>query len=141
MKIEKLFEVLKHLDTNKALKKKLKIFVVVGMFGSILVGGLAIWLGYKAFNFVATKTNDIAPTSIVKVSSDNLNSELTRLSKLQTVSCWEKVQSLIAVGIWLDRSALDNLIDLKEACWDKNLTAAHKVDVLEKKIINKRGKI
>jgi hypothetical protein len=132
MKIEMLFELLKKIEKNKNLKKKLKIFLGIGIFSFFILGGLAIWLGLKAVNYVGSKTIDLVPISTIKVNSEKLNSELTKLSRTQAVGCWEKAQSLIAVEVWLERSASDNFMDLKASCWGNNLTAPQQVDISEK---------
>jgi hypothetical protein len=132
MRREVIFEILKKLEAKKDLKRRLKVFVIIGVIGFFIVGAIAMWIGFKTVSFVATKTKEVDPTSVVKVHTENFKSELTSISKHQVVSCWSKAQSLIAVQVWLERSAMDNLVDLKATCLENNSSAAQNVDIPEK---------
>lgn len=120
MNKEIVFKILKKIESNKNLKRKLKIIVVVGIVGVIIISTLTVWIGFKAVNYVATKTKEAGQAPVVQAYVHNINSEFKTLSKNHVVSCWGKAQSLIAIQVWIERSALDNLIDLKNACIDFN---------------------
>lgn len=129
MKKEIVFKILKKIESNKKLKRKLKIFVVAGIFGFFIISALTIWIGFKAVNYVATKTKEAGRAPIVQGYVHNINSELKTLSKNQVVSCWDKAQSLIAIQVWIERSAIDNLMDLKVACLENNSSSTQNLNI------------
>ncbi len=113
------FEILQTLKTEPKLMRKVKIFAVVGIVGFLITVALMIWAGVSAFNYVASSASQViqSPTALGHV--ENLKTELKSLPKLQAINCWGKAQSLIAVQPWLERPALDNLVNLKVACFEQ----------------------
>ncbi len=122
MKQEIVFEYLKKLKEKPNLMRKIKIFAVVGIVGFLITGALTIWAGMEAFNYVASKTNEVVQSTVALNHVENLKTELKALPKLQPLNCWGKVQSLMAVQPWLERPAIDNLVNLKLACLDDKST-------------------
>ena len=116
MKREIIFELIHKLKEKPHLMRKLKIFAVIGVVGFLITGGLAIWAGVTAFNYVATKATEAVQSPMAQTHVDNLKAELKNLPKIQALSCWGKAQSLLAVQPWLERPVIDNLINLKVAC-------------------------
>ncbi len=116
MKKEIITEILKKLNTKPNLMRKLKIFAIVGIVGFIFVGGLTIWVGISAFNYIAIKAKETVKSPAALNHIDNLKSEFSNLPKLQALSCWSTAQSLMTAQPWLEKSAVDNLVTLKTAC-------------------------
>lgn len=121
MKQNLVYQLFRKLRTRPDLMRKMKVFLAIGIVGLFITGALAIWAGVSAFNYVATKTNEViqSPTALAKVKS--LKTEAMQLPKFQALSCWGKAQSLMAVEPWLVRPALDNLKNLKVACLEATL--------------------
>lgn len=129
MKKEIVFKILNKIESNKDLKRKLKKIVVVGIVGFLIISALTIWIGFKAVNYVATKTIEAGQAPIVQGYVNNINSELKTLSKNQIVSCWGKAQSLIGIQVWIERLAIDNLMDLKVACLENNSSTTQNLNI------------
>lgn len=111
-----LLEVIRKLKSKPHLMRKLKIFAVIGFVGFLITGALTIWAGVAAFNYVATKATEVAHSPVTQMNVESLKTEFKRIPKTQALNCWGKAQSLMAVQPWLERSAIDNLIDLKVVC-------------------------
>lgn len=129
MKKEIVYKILKKIESDKELKRKLKIFAVVGIVGFLIISAITVWIGFRAVSYVATKTKEAGTAPIVQGYVQNINSELKTLSKNQVVSCWGKAQSLISVQVWIERSAIDNLMDLKVACFDNNSSSTQNLSI------------
>lgn len=111
MKTDVFFKMLKKLTRESIPIKKLRVFVAVGIIGLFITGGLATWASFAALNYLTTKADQASQDSF-----QNLRAELQVLSKINTLNCWNKAQSLLAVQPWIERSTIDNLIGLKVAC-------------------------
>ncbi|RJX29752.1 MAG: hypothetical protein C4531_10110 [Desulfurivibrio sp.] len=94
---------------NGQLKRKLKILLGVGLAGLLLVGALIIWAGVATIQHVA----GLGANANVQEQVRDLKTEIPALAK---VGCWDKVQSLLSVEVWLENPAAANLQSLKEAC-------------------------
>ena len=132
MKREVFLKILNKLKSRKDLRRKLKIFVIVGLFGFFVITTFAVWIGFKAYDYVASNTNNLGQSPLVKTHTQNIKSELTALSTNQVLSCWRHAQSLVAIKVWLERSAIDNLIDLKNACLENRSSYIQNLNVSEK---------
>ena len=132
MKKEILLTILKKIETNKKFRRKLKIFVAIAFVGFFIISGLTVWMGFKAFNYVATKTKESGNLPVVQGYVQNLNSDLKAISKDQVISCWGKTQSLMTIQAWLEKPALDNLIDLKDICLSENLSNTSRSSIPQK---------
>ncbi len=119
MKQDIIFQVLRKIKAKPDLMRKLKIFAVLGVVGFLITGALAIWAGVSAFNYVASKTSEVIQSPTTQVQVENVKIELKRLPRFQALNCWNKAQSLMAVQPWLERPAIDNLVNLKVACLEQ----------------------
>jgi len=117
MKRQLILEILRKLKEKPHLMRKVKIFAIVGIVGFLITGALAIWAGISAVSYVATKANQViqSPQGAAQVAA--LKSEVTGISGLQPLGCWNKAQSLMAFEPWLARPVLANLQSLKVACF------------------------
>jgi hypothetical protein len=122
------YELLQKFKHNLNFAKKVKIFAFVGVIGFVITSGLAIWAGISALNFVAansqtavnfvtTNTQKIVQTSVTQDDFQKLKNEVQSVTQFQPLSCWGKAQTLLSAVPWLERSALDNLVNLKVACF------------------------
>lgn len=141
MKKEIVYKILRKIESDKDLKRKLKIFAVVGIVGILLISAITVWIGFKAVNYVATKTKEAGQVPIVQGYAQNINSELKTLSKNQVVSCWDKAQDLITIQAWIERSAIDNLMDLKVACLDNNSSSTQNLNIPKNRENNQLGEL
>lgn len=116
------YEIMRKLKSKPALRRKLKVFAVVGVTCFLVVGALAIWAGVSAVKYVATSTNQVISSPTTQDQIQNAKTELQKL-QFQPLNCWGKAQSLLAVQPWLERPALDNIKNLKVACLESKPAA------------------
>lgn len=107
-----LIEIAKRIQSKPNLKRKLKIFAVVGVFGFIVTTGLVIWAGVSAVRFAS---NEIQLVN-VQGELENIKSRWQSLPRIAMVSCWDKAQSLMNYESWATRPVVDNFKNLKIAC-------------------------
>jgi len=107
-----LSEIIRRVMANDQLKKKLKVFLGIGCLGILLVGGLIIWAGVATIKNVAS----IGAKVNVQEQVQNLKTGTLTLPAIAKVGCWEKVQSLLAVQVWLEKPVGENIQGLKDAC-------------------------
>ncbi len=96
--------------------KKLKILIGVGLVGVVAVGILTVWAGVAAVGYVATETKEVLQSKTAMTYVEQLRTELNQVSHIQPMSCLHRAQTLLAVQPWLERPALENLMNLKVAC-------------------------
>jgi len=113
------FELLQKLKQKPNLMRKLKIFAVIGVVGFLITGGLVIWAGISAVSYVTSTTNQAVQSPLTQDHIAKLKTKAQGLPKIQALNCWAKAQSLLAVQPWLERPALDNLVNLKVACLEQ----------------------
>jgi len=100
------------LRSNDTFKRYLKIFLGIGCLGLLLVGGLIIWAGVATVQHVA----DLGADPKVQEQVQKLKTDIPNMPALVKVGCWEKVQSLLNVQVWLETPVAENIQDLKDAC-------------------------
>lgn len=106
---------LEKLKANDSLKHKLKIFFGIGCAGCLLLVGLLIWAGVSTVKHVA----GLATSPGVQAQITNLKTEIPKLPALAKVGCWEKVQSLMNVQVWMEQPVAETLNSVTEACFGK----------------------
>jgi len=124
MKHSIVLELLKNITTNHQLKRKLKIFLGVGLVGSLMLGALFIWGGVAAFKTITSiETNPVVQEKIKNWNNSNakdkissLETEINNLPALVKVGCWTTAKSLMSVGVWLEKPIAENYNNLKSAC-------------------------
>lgn len=104
------YEIIKNLQRNPHLMRKLKVAAIIGFAGILITGGLLIWIGLSTVDYLTSKTKQVI------VSTTKESSPLTKIS---IESCWGKARSLIAIEPWLIKPPLDNFKELKLACEEK----------------------
>ena len=107
-----LSETLRRFMANDQLKKKLKVFLGIGCLGILLLGGLIIWAGVATVKQVAS----IGANVNVQEQVQNLKTGALTLPAMAKVGCWEKVQSLLTVQVWLENPVGENIQGLQDAC-------------------------
>lgn len=122
------YEILGKLKRNPKLMRKAKVFVVVGLVGVLLVGALTIWAGVSAINYLASSANQAIQSPITQGHVENLKSEIKSLPNFQAANCWGKAQTLLGVQPWLAKPALENLTNLRVACFEKQSTICNGSD-------------
>lgn len=127
------YEIIRKLKSKPALRRKLKVFAVIGVTCFLVVGALAIWAGVSAVKYVATSTNQVISSPTTQDQIQNAKTELQKL-QFQPLNCWGKAQSLMAVQPWLERPALDNLKNLKVACLESKPAACEGDDCPQTKM-------
>ncbi len=102
---------------NDQLKRKLKIFLGIGCLGMLLVGGLIIWAGVATVQQVAKIGSNVN----VQEQVENLKGGISEIPAIVKVGCWEKVQSLMNIQIWLETPLGENITGLKAACFGTDI--------------------
>lgn len=97
---------------GRQLSRKLKIFLGVGFVGIIMIGALVIWAGIATIKGVA----NLAEEARVSDKVISLQKEMENIATLPKVDCWNTVQGLLNVEIWLESPIAENLQSLKLAC-------------------------
>jgi hypothetical protein len=102
--------------SNRQYRRKLKIFLGVGLVGFIMVGALVIWAGIATVKGVTNLAQD------AKVSDKvlSLQTEIANIATGPGVGCWQTAQGLLHVEVWLEKPIADNLHTLKLACMSAN---------------------
>jgi hypothetical protein len=99
--------------TNDHFKRKLKIFLGIGCLGMVLLCGLVLWAGFTAVQQVAKIGSNVTVQEQVK----NIKGEISEIPAIVKVGCWEKVQDLMNIQVWLETPLGENLTSLKDACF------------------------
>ena len=102
---------------NEQSKRKLKIFLGIGCLGILLVGGLILWAGVATVQQVAKIGNNVN----VQEQVENLKGVIPKIPAIVKVGCWEKVQSLMKIQVWLETPLGDNFTSLQDACFGKDI--------------------
>ena len=97
---------------NDQLKRKLKIFLGIGCLGILLVGGLILWAGVATVQHVAGLGSKVN----VQEQVQNLKGKIPGIPAIAKAGCWEKVQSLMSIQVWLETPVAENITSLKNAC-------------------------
>jgi len=105
-------DLMSKLKANDKLKRNLKIFFGIGCIGFLLIGGLIIWAGVATVQHVASLGADPK----VQEQVQKLKTEIPNIPALAKVGCWDKVQSLLNVQVWLEKPVAENIQSIKEAC-------------------------
>lgn len=112
------FEVLKKFKAqNPNFKRKLKIFILVGVVGLVLTAGLAIWAGIAALNYVAT----VATSPVVQQQVGSLKSEIKTLPQFTLVGCLNKAQTFLNIQAFFEKPLADQAMALKAACFQETV--------------------
>ncbi|KJR98738.1 MAG: hypothetical protein VR65_19720 [Desulfobulbaceae bacterium BRH_c16a] len=98
---------------NDQFKRKLKIFFTIGCLGMVLVGGLILWAGVATVQQVAKIGSNVN----VQEQVENLKGGIPKIPAIVKVSCWEKVQSLMSIQVWLETPLGENITTLQNACF------------------------
>lgn len=113
MNQSELHKVFNNFKVNDHFKRKLKIFFGIGCLGMVLLGGLVLWAGFTAIQQVA----EIGSNVNVKGQVENLKEGISEIPAVVKVGCWEKVQSLMNIQVWLETPLAENITSLKNACF------------------------
>ena len=130
------YEIVNKLKRNPKALRKVKIFAVVGGIGFLLVGSLAVWAGFSALSYVMSSANQIIQSPLTQGHVENVKAELQGLPKFQAINCWGKAQTLLGVQPWIERPALENLTNLKQACFEQSQSTCRGTDCDQIREIN-----
>ncbi len=112
-----LFQILEKLISKPNIWRKVKVFLIVGFVGFLITGAFAIWAGIAAMSYVASSAVQVIQSPAVQSHVEDLKTELNGQTSFHAANCWAKAQHLLGVQPWLERPALENLADLKVACF------------------------
>ncbi len=112
MNQSELQQTLNKFKNNDQLKRKLKIFLGIGCFGILVVGGLILWAGVTTVQHVAGLSSKVN----VQEQVLNIKEKIPAIPAIAKAGCWEKVQSLMTIQVWLDTPVAENIAGLKNAC-------------------------
>ena len=103
MEYDRILEKIKNFKSNGKYKRNLRILLIAGTFGVLVVGGLIVWAGIAGFNYISSTSRSV-----------NISEKIP--ASISSPECWSKAQSLLNFQVWLDRPALENLVSLKNVC-------------------------
>lgn len=92
------------------------------LWGSLALGGLfvllavAIWGAVSLFSAATSTASKMAASPAAQSYADSLKSDLQDLPRIKALPCFDTAQNLLALGPWLERPVLDNMVQLKDAC-------------------------
>ena len=109
-----LLELMRKFQASEQSRRKFKIFLGAGLAGLLLAGALIIWAGVAAIQQVA----GLGANAKVQEQVRDLTTEIPNLPALAKVGCRDKVQSLLSVGVWLEKPVAANVQSLRDACWE-----------------------
>lgn len=121
------FRLIKNLNSQPKLLKKLKVFIVLGLITFTLLGGLAIWASVSALQYLTTKSNEIDITNFSRQQIASIKSEMAEIN-FQPLRCWSQTQSLLAIEPWLKNTLEVNFQSMKSACFEKSATSCIQQD-------------
>lgn len=123
--------------------KKIKVLVIAGAIGFLLICTVTIWASVSAINFVATHATHVFRAPSTQEHLERAKVELTALAGLKSGKCWDHAQSLLTMQPWLERPALKNLAELKVACFNPKPSACqdHNCENIEKFIHTAKGEV
>jgi hypothetical protein len=81
------------------------------------VGGLILWAGVTTVQHVA----DLGSKVNVQEQALNLKGKIPVIPAIAKAGCWEKVQSLMSIQVWLDTPVAENIASLKNACFGSDI--------------------
>lgn len=117
-----LAEFLRYLQTTPNLKKKLKIFVGVGVLLLLLFGGLALYVGVVGVKYVANLGSNVDVAQHAEV----LKSKVEAIPTIVKVDCLETAQGLWNVEKLLSVPLKENFETLKQACFEEPIQEPEK---------------
>jgi len=103
MEIDRVFEKIRKFKSNGKFKRNLRILLITGAFGFLLVAALVVWAGVAGFNYIISASRSLSISEKMP-------------STISSAECWSKAQSLLNFQVWLDKPALENLAGLKNVC-------------------------
>ena len=98
-------------------RKRLRVFIMVGIFVIFFVGALGIWGAVKVYQSVAT----FSANPEVKNQLNDLKVDISKLPTVKGLSCFDKVQTLINPRPWIENPIMHNLVDLKNSCFEQKI--------------------
>lgn len=111
------FKLIKELKSKPATMKKMKVFVVVGLVGVLIIGGLTVWTAVTATRYLASSVHQVVTSSLTQEKIHSIKKEFKNMNFRQ-LDCWGKAESLLSLQPWFEKPALDNFRSLKIACLD-----------------------
>ena len=105
-------EIMNRLRAKPKLKKKLTIFVIVGVIGFFVTSGLVIWAGLSAVRFASNQVQALN----MPVQLDRIESGIKSLPTITAMDCWGKTQSLMNLESWVKQPLVDTFRQLKVSC-------------------------
>ena len=105
----------KKFNTNRQLKKSLKVFIGAAIVGCLMIGALVVWGGIAAFRTIST----FATTPIIQEKILNFETEIQNMPVLNDVGCWATVQDFMNAEVWFQKPIVENFNNIKSACLNK----------------------
>lgn len=108
------YSLLNGLRSSSTIRRKFKLFLILGLSGLLIMGTIAIWTAFAGVRYLANQfdqTGIPSPSTIVSHKAEAVQNFAFK-------SCWEKMQSLIGIQLWLENPPQKHLQALKMACFD-----------------------
>lgn len=111
-RLERILRNLQRVKFEPRFRKRLFGFLALGVLGLFLTGGLVMWGAIATYRSLANFS--VSPRAQNQL--DGLKKELGELPVVNSVSCFEKIQTLVDFRPWIANPVLQNLSALKSAC-------------------------
>lgn len=117
MKYSAIFLILKSLQENPKLWRKVKTLAVFGLFGVVLIGGMAVWAGLSVIGYLSSSAHQYIQAPVTQSYVENAKTHLQQVH-FKTASCWSQSQDLLHLQPWIEHGLSENIRRLKGACFE-----------------------
>lgn len=134
-KNEIILSILNRFKYEPRFRKRILSLLVLCTIGIFIIFGFGVWGVvniYQGVKNYSTNSDNQAQISDIK-------REIGVISKVKTLSCLDKAQSLIDFRPWLENPISKNLYDLKNACFEKKINECINPECQNKKPSNEVG--
>jgi hypothetical protein len=108
-------ELLRKVNTDRQLKRKVRIFLGAGLVGCLMIGAVVVWGGIAAFKTISTiGTNPLVQEKIV-----HLENEIENLPFPVKADCWKTIKSIMNINIWHEKTISENYNNVKSGCFNE----------------------
>lgn len=120
MKYIILHKVLDKLKKDPKAFKKIKVVVITVLLGFFVASIFAVYIGIRAVGYISTQAQNRLESTDIQSTAVAIRTELESITAFQTANCWNKIQSMLDVQIWMSQPLSDNLKTLRLACLSTN---------------------
>ncbi len=110
-------ELVRRIQRQPQLGKKLKVFAALGVVTLIFTFGLAIWAGLSAVNYAVVTAGQFIQMPVTQTHLDQVTAGIEKVENIGRTNCWLKAQKMLNLEVWLNQPPSENFKSLKSVCW------------------------